>query len=79
MHDYLPCPTDVANTALDLSKGEQKLVLPCSPSGPFVGERLLAPVQLLMWPVQLLTWPVQLLTWPVQLLTWPVQLLTWPV
>jgi hypothetical protein len=37
VEDYLPCPTDVANTALDLAKGEEKLVLPCSPSGPFVG------------------------------------------
>lgn len=27
--DYLPCPTDVANTALDLDHGEQALTLPC--------------------------------------------------
>jgi hypothetical protein len=39
VEDYLPCPTDVANTALDLARGEDKLVLPCSPSGPFVGVR----------------------------------------
>ncbi|KAJ9508924.1 hypothetical protein QJQ45_028252 [Haematococcus lacustris] len=36
--DYLPCPTDVENTALELRGGvEEALVLPCSPSGPFVG------------------------------------------
>lgn len=27
--DYLPCPTDVDNTALDLDHGEQALTLPC--------------------------------------------------
>jgi elongation factor G len=27
--DYLPCPTDVPNTALDLDHGEQALTLPC--------------------------------------------------
>ena len=27
--DYLPCPTDVPNTALDLDAGEQALILPC--------------------------------------------------
>ncbi|GIL60182.1 hypothetical protein Vafri_14810, partial [Volvox africanus] len=35
--DYLPCPTEVVNEALDLSADEQRLTLPCSPSGPFVG------------------------------------------
>ncbi|GIL82330.1 hypothetical protein Vretimale_11788 [Volvox reticuliferus] len=35
--DYLPCPTEVVNEALDLSADEQRLKLPCSPSGPFVG------------------------------------------
>ncbi|KAG2481989.1 hypothetical protein HYH03_019055, partial [Edaphochlamys debaryana] len=34
---YLPSPTEVKNEALDLTAGESKLVLPCSPSGPFVG------------------------------------------
>lgn len=34
---YLPCPTDVINTALDLKQGEAPFRLPCSPSGPFVG------------------------------------------
>lgn len=34
---YLPCPTDVTNTALDLKQGEAPFRLPCSPSGPFVG------------------------------------------
>lgn len=29
MSDYLPCPTDVPNTALDLDNGEQALTLPC--------------------------------------------------
>jgi hypothetical protein len=27
--DYLPCPTDIDNTALDLDHGEQALTLPC--------------------------------------------------
>ncbi|WIA10608.1 hypothetical protein OEZ85_010791 [Tetradesmus obliquus] len=35
--DYLPCPTDVQNIALDIDNSEQELTLPCSPSGPFVG------------------------------------------
>ncbi|KAF8068404.1 elongation factor G [Scenedesmus sp. PABB004] len=35
--DYLPCPTDVPNTALDIDAGEAPVTLPCSPSGPFVG------------------------------------------
>lgn len=34
---YLPCPTDVQNLALDLSKGEEPFPLTCSPQGPFVG------------------------------------------
>lgn len=35
--DYLPCPTDVTNTALDTSRGDAPVVVPCSPQGPFVG------------------------------------------
>lgn len=34
---YLPCPTDVANTALDVAKGEEPFVIPCDPRGPLVG------------------------------------------
>ncbi|CAI5957329.1 unnamed protein product [Closterium sp. NIES-64] len=35
--DYLPCPTDVANHALDQSKGEEKVPLAGDPNGPLVG------------------------------------------
>lgn len=35
--DYLPCPTEVKNEALDLEADEARLALPCAPSGPFVG------------------------------------------
>jgi elongation factor G len=35
--DYLPCPTDVTNTALDTSRGDAQVVVPCTPSGQFVG------------------------------------------
>lgn len=35
--DYLPCPTDVPNTALDLDNGEQALTLPCRWVGVCVG------------------------------------------
>jgi elongation factor G len=35
--DYLPCPTDVANTALDTSRNDAPVVVPCSAAGPFVG------------------------------------------
>ena len=28
--DYLPCPIDVTNYALDLEKEEERLALPCS-------------------------------------------------
>jgi elongation factor G len=34
--DYLPCPIDIDNTALDLSRDEEKLILPCSRLGPLV-------------------------------------------
>jgi elongation factor G len=34
---YLPSPTDVTNRALDLSHNEARVVLPNSPTGPFVG------------------------------------------
>jgi hypothetical protein len=34
---YLPCPTEVANTALDIAKGEQQFILKCDMGGPFVG------------------------------------------
>ncbi|GBF93929.1 elongation factor G [Raphidocelis subcapitata] len=34
---YLPCPTEVNNTALDTSRDEAAVTVPCSPSGPFVG------------------------------------------
>jgi elongation factor G len=27
--DYLPCPTDVQNIALDIDKEEKELTLPC--------------------------------------------------
>jgi len=38
VRDYLPAPTEVANTALDTKAGaEEPFTLPCSPSGPFVG------------------------------------------
>lgn len=36
MTDYLPCPTDVLNTALDVNKDEKQLELPCSTKGPMV-------------------------------------------
>lgn len=35
--DYLPAPTEVVNTALDIARGEAQVAVPCSPSGPFVG------------------------------------------
>lgn len=35
--DYLPCPIDVSNHALDQSKAEEKVDLAGSPSGPLVG------------------------------------------
>ena len=28
--DYLPCPLDIKNVALDLDKGEARVLLPCS-------------------------------------------------
>ncbi len=28
--DYLPCPLDVDNVALDTDKGEERVALPCS-------------------------------------------------
>src|SRR5205085_167221 len=34
---YLPNPTEVTNEALDQNKGEEKVVLPCDSSKPFVG------------------------------------------
>ena len=34
--DYLPCPLDVKNTALDLANGEAPQTLACSRSGPLV-------------------------------------------
>ncbi|PRW60865.1 elongation factor G- mitochondrial isoform A [Chlorella sorokiniana] len=34
--DYLPSPLDVNNFALDLDKEEEKVLLPCSRSGPLV-------------------------------------------
>mmetsp|Transcript_34262 Transcript_34262/g.61810 ORF Transcript_34262/g.61810 Transcript_34262/m.61810 type:complete len:753 (-) Transcript_34262:175-2433(-) len=34
--DYLPSPTEVVNTALDLKKDEEVFNLPCKPSGPLV-------------------------------------------
>lgn len=34
--NYLPCPLDVSNTALELDKEEERVVLPCSRSGPLV-------------------------------------------
>jgi elongation factor G len=34
--DYLPCPLDVANVALDLDRDEERVALPCSRSGPLV-------------------------------------------
>ena len=34
--DYLPTPLDITNTALDLDKDEERITLPCSPSGPLV-------------------------------------------
>lgn len=33
---YLPSPFEVRNTALDVNKSEDRIDLPCSPSGPFV-------------------------------------------
>jgi elongation factor G len=35
--DYLPCPTDVENTAVDLDNNEAEIVLPSDPSKKFVG------------------------------------------
>jgi elongation factor G len=35
--DYLPSPTEVVNQALDVAKGEERVVVPCAPGGPFVG------------------------------------------
>lgn len=34
--DYLPCPVDVKNYALDIEKSEEKVQLPCSREGPLV-------------------------------------------
>lgn len=34
--DYLPCPLDVENTALDLTADEERVKLPCTRSGPLV-------------------------------------------
>lgn len=34
--DYLPCPLDVANTALDMNRAEERVALPCARSGPLV-------------------------------------------
>lgn len=34
--DYLPCPLDVTNVALDLTRDERPLDVPCSASGPLV-------------------------------------------
>ncbi|EFN59906.1 hypothetical protein CHLNCDRAFT_56440 [Chlorella variabilis] len=34
--DYLPSPLDVNNFALDLDKGEERVLLPCSKTGPLV-------------------------------------------
>lgn len=36
MAHYLPCPTDVANTALDVTNDETQLQLPCTTTGPMV-------------------------------------------
>lgn len=36
VRSYLPCPTDISNWALDIDRGEERLELPCNPSGPFV-------------------------------------------
>ncbi|MFN7144059.1 MAG: elongation factor G, partial [Myxococcota bacterium] len=33
---YLPNPTEVVNEAVDLSKNEEKIVVPCKPEGPFL-------------------------------------------
>ena len=35
--DYLPCPTDIDNFALDLDRDEAEIELPCDPEGPFIG------------------------------------------
>jgi elongation factor G len=37
VRDYLPNPTEVKNEALDLDKGEEKLVMKTRPDAPFVG------------------------------------------
>lgn len=34
--DYLPCPLDVENTALDLTADEERVRLPCTRSGPLI-------------------------------------------
>ncbi|CAD5186132.1 unnamed protein product [Musa acuminata subsp. malaccensis] len=34
--NYLPCPTEVENYALDQNKSEEKILLPGTPSGPLV-------------------------------------------
>jgi len=35
--DYLPCPTDVTNTALDTGRGDAPVVVPCTTKGQFIG------------------------------------------
>ena len=34
--DYLPCPSDISNEALDLDKDEEEVVIQCSKDGPLV-------------------------------------------
>lgn len=36
VQDYLPCPLDISNWALDTDKGEERVLLPCSRTGPLV-------------------------------------------
>jgi elongation factor G len=35
--DYLPCPTDVTNTALDTARNDAPVVVPCTTKAPFIG------------------------------------------
>jgi elongation factor G len=34
--EYLPCPTDVVNHAVDTNKKDEKVVVPCDPKGTFL-------------------------------------------
>ena len=36
VQDYLPAPPDVPNWALDVAKGEEKVLVPSDPSGPLI-------------------------------------------